>query len=229
MLNLFLFFKYLPMPNLLFRNKPKTIFTDVRKITPEQAYAYLAEYLIQYNCFVPKDLENLDRYFEMRLFKKNDFFFRENDVVVEIGFIIHGAIKQYRTYNGHTHIVYLLSESGISSSNISWFYRKPTDQNALCVEDTFMLVINHDGIRKIVAEHPVFLKFFADLTAEVCIFYEDRMTTFQMMDASKRYQNLLQKEPDMFNRFTLQDIANYIGIKPETLSRLRSTAVKKAS
>jgi CRP-like cAMP-binding protein len=217
------------MPNLMFRNKPKTTFPDIRKITKEQAISYLVEYLEQYNCFVPKDLENLDKYFDLRTIRKNEYFFKEHDVVEEIGFIVHGAIKQYKMHDHHYHVVYLLTEAHMSSSNTSWFYRKQSEQNAVCVEDTLILVINHDGIRKIVSERPVFLRYFADLTAEVCMFYEVRMTTFQMMDAQKRYENLLKNSPDLFNRFSLQDIANYIGIKPETLSRIRSTALKKAS
>ncbi len=217
------------MPNLLFRNRPQTTFTDIKKITKEDAFQFLVNYLKQYNCFIAKDLENLDRYFQVKVIKKNDFFFREGDVVQEIGFIIHGAIKQYRIHQGNYHVVYLLTEANISSGNISWFYRKPSDQNALCIEDTYLLTISHEGIQKIVAERPVFVKFFADLTAEVCMFYEARMTTFQMMDALLRYQHLLKHYPDLFTRFSLQDIANYIGIKPETLSRIRSSTFKKAS
>lgn len=217
------------MPNLMYRNRPSITFPDVRKITPAEAVAYGAEYLKQYNTFGPRDLENLERYFQVRFIRKNDFFFRENDVVDEMGFIVKGAIKQYRRENGQVHIVYLLTESNISSANQSWFYRKTTDHNALCVEDTLLLTINHEAVKRLVAERPAFLLFFADLTAEICMFYEQRMSCFQLMDAQKRYDMLLQKYPEYFNRFTMQDIANYIGIKPETLSRIRSQSVKKAS
>ena len=49
----------------------------------------------------------------------------------------------------------------------------------------------------------------------------DRLTSFQSMDAKGRYELMLSQYPDVFEKFTMQDISNYMGIKAETLSRLK--------
>ncbi|HPA35233.1 MAG TPA: hypothetical protein PLA16_02635 [Chitinophagales bacterium] len=56
---------------------------------------------------------------------------------------------------------------------------------------------------------------------------ERRISTFQSLDALGRYELLMKKKPSLFHRFSLQDISNYLGIKPETLSRLRSDKSKR--
>jgi hypothetical protein len=50
-----------------------------------------------------------------------------------------------------------------------------------------------------------------------------------MMSAFERYDDLCKNYPEIINRFNLKDIANYLGMKSETLSRIRNSTLRKAS
>lgn len=79
---------------------------------------------------------------------------------------------------------------------------------------------------KILEQKP-FAGFFQKLNNDLLYFFEQRLMALQSLDAKERYELTMKEDPHIFNRYSLQDIANFLGITPETLSRIRNGKGKK--
>ena len=216
------------MANILYKSQtPAIVFRPSHHVTHVEAFAYFREFLSNFNCFTESDLESLEDYWTVKRVKKNDYFFKADQVVNEIGFIVQGAVKHFRQYNGHYQVLSLLTEANFCTMKKSFYLKMPTIQNTLCVENTTFVTIEHDTLIRLFEEIPVFYTFFTEISEDIILFLEKRLSAFQLLDAQKRYEELIVEEPDILFRFNLQDISNYLGIKPETLSRIRSNMQKK--
>jgi CRP-like cAMP-binding protein len=165
----------------------------------------------------------MDKFWTVRIFSKNDPFVSENGTK-EIGFIIRGAVKIFREYRGKQQIVALLREGQLNSIKPHFSVFLPDTYKCVCVENTIMVTINEQKLNWLLNEKPFFSTFFKALNESLFMYLEKRLSSFQLLSAQQRYDDLLNNQPDLLIRFSLNDIANYLGIERETLSRIRNLA-----
>ena len=99
--------------------------------------------------------------------------------------------------------------------------RKPALQFIDALEDTQLWLLHHDHLHRLYQEIPRFESFGRAMAENVVIGSQRRTASFLFDSPEERYLSLLRERPKVLERIPLHHIASYLGIKPESLSRIR--------
>jgi CRP-like cAMP-binding protein len=157
-------------------------------------------------------------------FQKKDHFVVQGKVCDAIGFIAKGSIRYYTLKDG-TDITGYFSFSGeMVSSYLSFLKREPALNYIQALESTDLILISRTNLQSLL-DHPILsckIERFGRLMAEhYCCCYEERIASFINQTAEERYLKLMETGRDILQRIPQHYIANYLGITPVSLSRIR--------
>lgn len=176
--------------------------------------------------FGEEELELIDVYFEVKTLKKKDYLLRDHEVCKFIGFIDTGLIRHFHVKNG------IEKTCDISFEN-TWItdFKSFTDgtagkMNLQAMESTTVFVISKPNLQKIYAACSKYETFGRLMAEKVAQRATDIAMSLSSNTPEERFSNLLESQPEIFTRVPQKYIANYLGISPESLSRIRSRIYK---
>lgn len=176
------------------------------------------------NTFVPltgKELSLIDHYFELTRIKKKDFLLQDGKVCNFIGFIDKGTIRHFHIKEGIEKTCDISFENSWVTDFQSFTHNTSCRMNLQAMEDTTVFIIRKENLYKLYSEcykYETFGRLMAEQVAQ-------RATEIAMSLSSdkpeERFQNLVRKQPDLFQRVPQKYIANFLGVSPESLSRIQ--------
>lgn len=195
----------------------------MKPATPESSLDPLLSYfdrLITLN----KDEKGLvSAFFHPRLFRKRQYVLQEGDICTQFYFIVRGCLRMYKIDDkGNTHILQFASENYWINDLGSFHGLKPSALNIDALEDTVVLQISRDDLISLYLQAPKFDRIFRVLLENSFIRLQDRLLQNISSTAEERYQSFLELYPHLVNRLSQVQIAAFLGITPEFLSRLRN-------
>ena len=104
----------------------------------------------------------------------------------------------------------------------SFLNRRPATYTLETLEPTTLYRIHYDDLRELFRRSHVFEHVSRESTLDSLAALESRLYALQFYLAQERYENFLTQFPDLVNRISLTHVASYLGISPETLSRIRA-------
>jgi CRP-like cAMP-binding protein len=155
-------------------------------------------------------------------FTRKQLLLKEGMVAQRIYFIKKGFVRAYHHNNGEKFTSWFMGEGEIIISVYSFFSRKPSFENIEILEDAVLQSINWDQLQNIYAAFPEFNFTGRIITEQYYIRSEEKMISMQTLTAKQRYEALLAAHPAILQKASLGQIASYLGIKQETLSRIRA-------
>jgi CRP-like cAMP-binding protein len=154
-------------------------------------------------------------------FRKGQYLLEEGEVCKFGAFIVKGAMRQYSLdEKGSEHIIQLLLENWWVGDRESFEKEIPSPFYIDAWEETDVLLIAKNNFDRMKGIPAVAEMFNAIINRHVAMLHE-RVRDINSLTAEKSYENLMQKHPEFLKRFPQRIIASYLGITPETLSRLR--------
>jgi CRP-like cAMP-binding protein len=169
-----------------------------------------------------EELLTLCSAFESKKLTKNEFFLKEGQVCDFIGLISYGVVIYFKTLeNGDEVTVHFAFEGDWVNNNLSRLNNSPSTINIKAIEDSEMLVIKQADISDLYLQIPKIERLGRILTERAFIKFVEQTVEFQTLTAKERYENLLNTYPEIFQKVQLYHIANYLGIAPKSLSRIR--------
>jgi CRP-like cAMP-binding protein len=161
-----------------------------------------------------------------RSYKKGTVLLKEGQKTKENYFVLKGCIRSYYIINGEekTTAFYTEMEALTPPCVIN---KTPSAYFISCVEDSIVIVSNTDMIVEINSKFPKFEMMCRILSEELLAKQRIDLDEFKTSSPEKRYLNLLHKRPDLINRVPQHQLASYLGIKPQSLSRLRARIIEK--
>jgi len=103
----------------------------------------------------------------------------------------------------------------------------PSRQSFVCTELTTVAIINSDKENELYKKHPRFETFCRTGMEQMMGHHQQQLFKNQSLTPEDRYLDLLNERPDLVNRVPQYQLASYMGIKPETLSRIRKRLLEK--
>ena len=166
--------------------------------------------------------------FDRKRLRKRQYFLREGDVCKHIGFITKGSSRMFSVDDkGHEHILRFGLESWWISDHESLVHLTPSSYFIEMLEDSELLVITLACANELRSKSRCFDLTVRALDKFQAIAMQKRIHAALGMTAEERYCDLLRTYPQFMERFPGNMIASYLGLSPETLSRIRKNTICK--
>lgn len=162
-----------------------------------------------------------------RDYKKGDLLIREGQISSDSFYVLTGCVRQYYLVDGEEKTTEFYTENQSIFSNLSSNNKVPSKYFLECVEDSLITVTSADQQKSFYKRFPRFEALCRVTTEQEFAEYQERTAQFMISSPEERYLNLLNTRPDLFNRVPQYQLASYLGIKPESLSRIRKRIATK--
>lgn len=155
-----------------------------------------------------------------RSLKKKNFLLTENQVSEGIAYVINGSFRFFKKLDHGELTLNFFVENNWVADLESLLSQQPSMTYIEALEDSEIALISLVEIHRLMDIHSNFQKLNA-LVADLTI-STSYIATISSKSPDERYKELLLKNPEWINRFPQKLIASYLGMKPETLSRVRA-------
>jgi len=168
--------------------------------------------------------------FKPKKLRKRQYFLQEGDVCKYMGFIVKGSTRMFTVdEKGHEHILRFGLESWWVGDYESFHLLTPSRYHIEALEDTELLLVTYEQIQEMITSIPALDATIRAMDKQNVIANAKRMHAAISLTAEERYEELAKAYPIFLQRFPQNMIASYLGISPETLSRIRKNALKYGS
>ncbi|KJF45055.1 Crp/Fnr family transcriptional regulator [Draconibacterium sediminis] len=165
--------------------------------------------------------------FEPLSVKKKKDVLEPDETCKYIYFVIKGCLRSYYVdAKGIEHIYQIRLDNSWISDLESFFSQRPSKYYIETLEDSELLRISFDRLEQLYSEVPKLERYFRILFQKAYINALERLNATMWESAVDRYNNMLKEHADIFQRVPLVYIASYLGITPESLSRIRKKSAK---
>lgn len=160
-----------------------------------------------------------------RQYRKEESFIRAGDVPATYAFVVKGLFCQhYVGRDGNMIIKYFFAENRIAASVSATMLRAPSLFTITAIEDSTVLEYDFAAFKALVREFPDVAAFYISYLERHWIIEKEPVEiSFRHDDSMQRYLDFLRAEPELHKRLKQHHIAAWLGITPESLSRLRRT------
>ena len=176
---------------------------------------------------VSKELEDaINESGFVKNYKKGTILLEEGRFSHECYFIIKGCIRSYYINDGNEITTDIFTED--QSVTPSAYGKKILSEYYLeCIEDTIAGVGTPELETELFQKFPLLESLTRTLVEAIMSKQQDILAEFKMASPEERYLNMLKNRPDILQRVPQHQIASYLGIKPESLSRIRKRILKQ--
>ncbi len=187
----------------------------------------LLEFISKYVSLTEEEKDAIVSLDIFRSVKKGTVLLREGQLSKDSYFVLKGCIRTYYVIDGEekTTAFYTEMEALTPPCVIS---TTPSEYYVSCLEDNLLLVSNSDMEEEINTKFPKFETMCRMFSAELLAKQQIDFDGFKTSSPEQRYLNLIQKRPDLIQRVSQHQLASYLGIKPQSLSRLRARILEKS-
>lgn len=160
--------------------------------------------------------------FKLKKLRKKQYLQQEGDICKHMGFVIKGAARMFSVDDrGHEYILRFGMEGWWLGDYESYMLEEPTKFYVEMLEDTDLLIISKEQMMKLIATIPAVAETIRVIDKKNFIITQQRIHAAISQTAEERYESLIKSHPDFLQRFPQNMIASYLGITPESLSRIR--------
>lgn len=159
--------------------------------------------------------------FPLQDFPSGAYLLREGQVAHEGYYVVKGCIRAFELIDGEEKTTVFFTEGYSAVDFQSQATGKPSSQNFVCQEDSTVAIVNQEKEQQLYEQFPRFEAFCRSGMEEMMGNQQAQMARFIIMSPKERYLNLLQARPELIRRVPQYQLASFLGVKPETLSRIR--------
>ena len=165
--------------------------------------------------------------FDRRSIAANDFFLRAGSVCQSVGFVVQGLLRYYVLDDDVEYTYDFSPEQTFTCNYESFLTKTPSTRFIQAVEDTTLLVISYNNLQRLYSQLSEGQKFGRLVAESLFVTMLQKLSSFYTETADERYDSFLSTYPHLQERLPQYVIASYVGIKPQSLSRIRAQRAGK--
>jgi CRP-like cAMP-binding protein len=170
----------------------------------------------------PETLTALNAVSVEKKFKKGDFLLRQDEICKKSYWIEKGIARKYYLNDGKEITTELYFDDDIAVSFDSYCLQNPSREFIQALTDITISQTDFVAFQTTKQQFPKLATLDLMMTEYYAMWLENRLFQFHTMDAANRYLQLIEDHPHIVQHIPLTFIASYLGISPETLSRIRA-------
>lgn len=159
-------------------------------------------------------------------FKKGAYLLKKGQISQSFYFVLQGCVRLYYPVGIEERTAFFYCENEFVSSYESYVHQTPAKHNFQCIEDVEVAKISREQAFVLLEKFPDF-EFLARVMMEKELaVYQDIIAAFITLNPEERYRKLMMENPELLQRIPQYYLASFIGVKPESLSRIRKRIVQ---
>lgn len=163
-----------------------------------------------------------------RQVKRKQYLLKENEVCRHSIFVTEGCLRGYTLdKNGYEHILQFAPKNWWIADMYSMLSGQPGDLYIDVLEDSEILLLHVEDREKLMQELPKFERFFRIILEKSLITFRQRLMENLGLPALERYLLFCKRYPTLIERLPQKQVAAYIGVTPEFLSKMRADMLRK--
>lgn len=193
----------------------------------------LFDFLSKYIALSPDEASELIKMNLIKEYSKGEFLLREGEISKRSYMVLQGCIRDYYIIDGEVCITAFYTENDSISPNCV-ATGEPSEYYLDCLEDSILLVSTTDMEQSFYKKFPKFEQLCRVLSTKLLAKNRQSFDRYKNSSPEQRYLFLVDHRPELLQRVPQYQLASYLGIKPESLSRIRrrvsnaNTSKKKA-
>jgi len=160
-------------------------------------------------------------YILVQTLRKGDHFVEKDKTCRHFAFVADGIMRAYSLYDGVENTTCICSDNTFATSTISFITQTPSNVSIQALEEVTLVLISYENLNLLYAKSPFWEKVGRVVAEREFIELQQSNWRNGPIPAQEKYLTLLKENPGIVNRIPLQYVASYLGVTPETLSRIR--------
>ena len=185
---------------------------------------FLVDYLDNFAKFSDEEKKSIMELIQLNNFKKGDILLESGKKTKNSYLVIKGCLRSYYIVDGEERTTEFFTEEDIITPVCSGD-NSPSKYNIVCLEDSVLLVSNPELEAIGFSKFPQFEMLCRVMSEKAFTQKQHEFDSFKISNPEERYKQLLLDRPQLIQRVPQYQIASYLGIMPQSLSRLRKRLV----
>jgi CRP-like cAMP-binding protein len=187
----------------------------------------LINYFLKFTTLTAEETKALTDSMVIKKIRKGEFLIKEGQRNKDTYFVLSGLIRQFKLANGEELTTNFFNEGQWIISLTSFTDNPIADSYLISEEPSLVVIGNEEKAQEIFKNFPRLETTSRAVMETVFSEQQKTLTSYLTETPEQRYLRLLNERPDIFQRVPQYQIASYIGVKPESLSRIRKRIANK--
>jgi CRP-like cAMP-binding protein len=166
-------------------------------------------------------------YLTPKKIRKKQYLLQEGDVCKSMAFVEKGLLREYLVDDAGEHIIQFALEGWTIADLLSFLTSEPTAYNIDAIEDSELILISKTAHETLLQTEPKYETYMRLLMTNAYVALQRRITSFISDPVEDQYKRFTRMYPDIVQRVPQHMIASYMGLTPETLSRVRKKLIAR--
>lgn len=193
---------------------------------PDSARQLVCDSISTVVVLTKEELEFFTSLLQFKSLKRKELILREGEMCDFAAFIVKGSLRYFYSIEGNEHTGQFFFEKSWYTDYESFLSGKPSQQNIETLEKTEILVLEKKHLEEVYNRYPKFERFGRLMAERAYLGVRRKNEALTNQSAEDRYLNLLKERPKVVERVPQHYIASYLGIQPQSLSRIRKKIQK---
>ena len=169
----------------------------------------------------PKEIDCIKLLWKEKSIKKGDLFLAEGQICKQVGFIVNRLMRYYINHDGEDKTYAFARENNFICNNESFIPQIPSTKIIQALEDCEILQISYEDLQLFYKSVKQAERFGRLIIEQVFIQTLQDLSSFYTDTPKLRYEKFIKEHPDLQQRISQYHIASFVGVKPQSLSRIR--------
>ncbi len=184
------------------------------------SYQSIIDFLNQYLTLTKEEQELVKTHSLVKEYSKGTVLLRQGEVANECYMVLKGCIRAYHVKDGNEETTEIYTENH-PFTPASYITREPSKISVVCEEDCVLSLGSMEKTQEMLLKMPRLGEMAHLIGSDLMAKQQLQMIDFKSLSPVERYQKLIETRPELIQRVKQYHLASYLGIKPETLSRIR--------